>query len=140
MPCPHRLGADILGVLCKPLFPLSADVALAHHERWKGRGYSVGLAGEPTAWSGRSVAIVDFLDALTMDRCYRPAFSDKRAPQMLVQQRRIGFDPNLVDACLARAPAMTHLRDRVDACPPCLSNPADDTAVAPEPLYWVRGA
>jgi putative two-component system response regulator len=49
-------------------------VALTHHERWDGTGYPSRLAGEAIPLSGRIVAVVDFFDALTMDRCYRPAF------------------------------------------------------------------
>jgi hypothetical protein len=58
-------------------------VALAHHERWDGSGYPSKLAGEAIPLSGRIVAVVDFFDALTMDRCYRPAFDDDQALEML---------------------------------------------------------
>jgi len=74
-----RLGAEILGSSRIPLFALAAEVALHHHERWDGTGYPRGLAGEDIPLSGRIVAVVDYFDALTMDRCYRPAFADDRA-------------------------------------------------------------
>jgi putative two-component system response regulator len=74
---PHpKIGAEILGRSRIPLFQLAAEVALSHHERWDGSGYPSRLAGEAIPLSGRIVAVVDFFDALTMDRCYRPAFSD----------------------------------------------------------------
>ncbi len=108
-----RMGADILGRSRIPLFQLAAEVALAHHERWDGKGYPSGLAGEAIPLSGRIVAVVDFFDALTMDRCYRPALADDVALDMLRQERGAAFDPQVVDAFLAAAPDMLALRDRI---------------------------
>ncbi len=73
------------------------EVAQAHHERWDGGGYPSQLAGEDIALSGRIVAVVEFFDALTMDRCYRPAFSDAAALKMLQDERGRAFDPHVVD-------------------------------------------
>jgi putative two-component system response regulator len=113
--CDHpRIGAEILGRSRIPLFQLAAEVALAHHERWDGSGYPAGLAGESIPLSGRIVAVVDFYDALTMDRCYRPAFSDERALAMLAEQRGRAFDPRVVDSFLAHADALRAVRDRVN--------------------------
>jgi putative two-component system response regulator len=112
------MGAKILGSSRIPLFQLAAEAALAHHERWDGTGYPSGLASEAIPLSGRIVAIVDFFDALTMDRCYRPAFSDDRALEMLLAQRAKAFDPALVDAFLADAPGMIALRDHINRLQP----------------------
>ncbi len=109
-----RIGAEILGRSRIPLFQLAAELALTHHERWDGGGYPQGLAGAAIPLSGRIVAIVDFYDALTMDRCYRPAFSDEEALSMLKAQRGLGFDPQLVDVFLDQAPAMRELRDSLN--------------------------
>ena len=51
-----------------------------HHERWDGRGYPDGLAGEDIPMAARVFAVADALDALTTDRPYRPAgsFADAR--------------------------------------------------------------
>jgi putative two-component system response regulator len=97
-------------------------VALSHHERWDGRGYPEGRAGEDIPLSGRIVAIVDCFDALTMDRCYRPAFDDAQALRMLQAERGQAFDPRIVDAFVAAAPAMCELRDRINADRPTLDN------------------
>ena len=75
------MGADILGPPTSP-FQLAAEVALHHHERWDGGGYPAGPSGR-IPLSGRIVAVVDFFDALTMDRCYRPAYDDEVALEML---------------------------------------------------------
>ncbi len=109
-----RIGAEILGRSRIALFRLAAEVALAHHERWDGTGYPSQLAGESIPLSGRIVAVVDFFDALTMDRCYRPAFSDERALQMLAEQRGLAFDPQVVDAFIANADSLIDIRNQVN--------------------------
>jgi putative two-component system response regulator len=109
-----RIGAEILGRSRIPLFQLAAEVALTHHERWDGGGYPAGTAGDAIPLSGRIVAVVDFFDALTMDRCYRPALPDAVALQMLAEQRGKAFDPDVVDAFLAHADEMMAVRDAVN--------------------------
>jgi putative two-component system response regulator len=113
-----EMGAKILGSSRIPLFRLAAEVALSHHERWNGEGYPSGLAGEAIPISGRIVAIADFFDALTMDRCYREAFSDERALQMLQAERGHAFDPRLVDLFIAHAPEFIALRDHINRIQP----------------------
>jgi putative two-component system response regulator len=110
-----RIGAEILGRSRIPLFQLAAETALTHHERWDGQGYPAGLTGEAIPLSGRIVAVVDFFDALTMDRCYRPAFSDARALQMLLEERGRAFDPHVVDAFIAHSAELIALRDHINA-------------------------
>ncbi|MFG6487033.1 HD-GYP domain-containing protein [Roseateles sp. BYS78W] len=113
-----EMGADILGRSRVPLFRLAAEVALTHHERWDGGGYPRGLAGEAIPLSGRIVAVVDFFDALTMDRCYRKAFADDVALAMLVEQRGMAFDPEVVDCFVANVAAMIELREQINRKPP----------------------
>jgi len=115
------LGASILGQSRIPLFRMAADVALTHHERWDGTGYPNRLSGEQIPLGGRLVAVVDFFDALTMDRCYRKAFTDQRALDMLRAQRGHAFDPRLVDVFLEAAPRFIALRDRINALQPRFS-------------------
>ncbi len=135
-----RIGAEILGRSRIPLFQLAAEAALTHHERWDGQGYPSGLAGSAIPLSGRIVAVVDYFDALTMDRCYRPAFSDETALQMLQAQRGVAFDPHIVDCFLAHADELTALRDRINVDRPGLADlsglpdaPAATRTVAPAP-------
>ncbi len=119
------MGADILGRSRVPLFQLAAEVALTHHERWDGGGYPRGLAGEAIPPSGRIVAVADYFDALTMDRCYRKAFSDDVAVAMLLEQRGVAFDPRVVDAFVCNLAAMTELRERINANPPTFEQLAE---------------
>lgn len=108
------IGAEILGRSRIPLFQLAAEVAMTHHERWDGGGYPAGRAGEAIPLSGRIVSVVDFFDALTMDRCYRPALPDAQVLDMLAQQRGKAFDPHVVDTFLAHADELILLRDAVN--------------------------
>ncbi len=112
-----KIGADILGRTRIPLFQLAAEVALSHHERYDGTGYPSRLAGEAIPLSGRIVAVVDFFDALTMARCYRPAFSDEKALGMLAAERGKAFDPAMVDCFLAHSDQLIRLRDCINQSP-----------------------
>ena len=113
-----KMGADILGRSRIPLFQLAAELALSHHEKWDGSGYPSALAGEDIPISGRIVAVVDFFDALTMDRVYRKAFAYETALEMLHKERGHSFDPGIVDTFLANADALIALRERInDTCP-----------------------
>lgn len=108
------IGAQILGGTRISLFDLAAEIALSHHERWDGQGYPAGKSGEQIPLVGRIVAVVDFFDALTMDRCYRKAFADDVALNMLASQRGLAFDPNIVDVFLANSGEMIALRERIN--------------------------
>lgn len=108
-----RMGAEILGRSRIPLFQLAAELALSHHERWDGSGYPSQLAGLAIPLSGRIVAIVDFFDALTMDRVYRPALPVDVALPMLLAQRGKAFDPEIVDTFMANVVELNALRERI---------------------------
>lgn len=116
------IGAEILGRSRIPLFRLAADVARTHNERWDGSGYPRGLSGESIPLGGRIVAVVDFFDALTMDRVYRRAFPDAQALAMLAEQRGAAFDPQIVDCFLAHAGEFVALRDAVNRRQPTFTD------------------
>ena len=120
------LGAQLLGRVRAPLFRRAAEVAMTHHERWDGGGYPLGLAGSAIPVAGRLVAVVDFFDALTMARSYRPAYSDTVALQMMAAQRGFAFDPLIVDTYLANADALIAMRERINAQPPSFETLLDD--------------
>ena len=81
----------------KPL----ADVILYHHERWDGRGYPRGLAGEEIPILSRIISIVDAYDAMVNDRCYRKAMLPERAKQEIRDNAGTQFDPCLAFDFLA---------------------------------------
>ncbi len=69
-----------------------------HHERYDGRGYPDGLAGERIPLPARVFAVADALDALTTDRPYRPACSFATARGEIHQGSATQFCPTVVAA------------------------------------------
>ena len=71
-----------------------------HHERWDGRGYPDGLAGEEIPPAARVFAVADALDALTTDRPYRRATDWATARIEIIAGSGTQFDPAVVDALM----------------------------------------
>ena len=67
-----------------------------HHERWDGRGYPDGLAGDEIPLAARVFAVADALDALMTDRPYRPATGFDAARSEIVAGAGTQFDPDIV--------------------------------------------
>ncbi len=82
---------------------VAAQIADAHHEKWDGSGYPEGLAGEAIPLSARLMAVADVFDALSSKRVYKESFDFERAVSIVTEGRGRHFDPDLVDAFLARA-------------------------------------
>jgi len=72
-----------------------------HHERWDGKGYPHGKAGEDIPLLGRIMAIVDVYDALTSVRPYKKAFEFEAAVDIIMQGRGTQFDPQIADVFYA---------------------------------------
>ena len=72
-----------------------SDICYAHHERWDGRGYPQGLAGEDIPIAARILSIVDVYDALVNERCYKPPMSYDEAKQLILDGAGTQFDPGL---------------------------------------------
>lgn len=107
------IGAQILGGRETPLLKASEIIALTHHERWDGKGYPYGLAGEEIPLFGRIVAVVDVFDALTHERCYKPAIETSVALQILREARGTQFDPDALDAFLSVSPLIIEVNERM---------------------------
>ncbi len=73
-------------------------VVRSHHERWDGKGYPDGLAGEDIPLAARVFAVADTLDALTTDRPYRPGRSFPEARGIITGGSGTQFDPTAVEA------------------------------------------
>src|SRR5205814_10179263 len=68
----HTLvGAEILERVRFPY--LVVLVVRAHHEKWDGTGYPMGLKATEIPLGARILSAVDYLDALASDRQYRRA-------------------------------------------------------------------
>ncbi len=75
-------------------------IVRAIHERWDGKGYPDGLAGEQIPLEARIIALVDTYQALISDRPYRKKFSKEKAIKKLQDETGKQFDPKLVQAFL----------------------------------------
>ena len=89
-------GYRILEGSSSEVLRMAATIALTHHERVDGQGYTRRLAGREIPVEGRIVAIVDVFDALTTDRVYRAALPVAEALE--VMRGDVGhFDPELLE-------------------------------------------
>lgn len=68
-----------------------------HHEKWNGSGYPYNLAGTDIPLLGRLMAIVDVYEALTSERCYKPALDHQTAVDVILRGKGTDFDPILID-------------------------------------------
>lgn len=90
------LGMEVL--LDQRGIPLPAlQVVERHHERYGGKGYARGLAGDAIGAFGMIGAIVDCYDAITSDRCYHQGMSAHEALTRMYEWRTRDFHPDLVE-------------------------------------------
>ncbi len=75
----------------------AAQIVRHHHERFDGKGYPDGLAGEEIPLAARIFSVADALDAMTTDRPYRPGFTLDRAREEIRAGAGTQFDPAVVD-------------------------------------------
>ena len=89
----------------------------SHHERWDGRGYPHGLAGEEIPLTARVLCVADVYDALTSVRSYKRAFTHDEAMEIMRQDVGKQFDPALYEAFVevmrTAVPATTVNRPRL---------------------------
>lgn len=72
-----------------------AEYILDHHERWDGKGYPQGLAGEKIPILSRVISVVDSYDAMTHDRVYKKAISEEKAKTEILNNAGTQFDPQI---------------------------------------------
>jgi len=77
------------------------DIPYAHHEKWDGTGYPLGLKGEQIPLVARIFAVVDVWDALRSDRLYRTSWSVEKVRKHLRSLAGTHFDPHVLKVCLA---------------------------------------
>ena len=103
-PVVHNLAALPPGPVSQgpnPFLQEAATIALSHHERWDGRGYPHGLAGEDIPLVARIVTLVDVFDALTSCRPYREAMGEPEALAIIQEGVGSQFDPRVHAAFVA---------------------------------------
>jgi len=97
-----------------------------HHEWWNGGGYPDGLRFEQIPLGARILRVADAYAALTDERPFRPALSEKQAREHLLEWIGLEFDPGVVKALLSLEP-FDELRSYYkEDTPPDLSGIAED--------------
>jgi HD-GYP domain-containing protein (c-di-GMP phosphodiesterase class II) len=108
----------------------AVEVIRCHHERWDGKGYPNGLAGEAIPAGARVFSVADAFDAMTSDRAYRKALPFDRACQEIADGAGSQFDPAVVDAFTAIVPELPGLHAALHAGPAGRGGPVDSLAHA----------
>jgi putative nucleotidyltransferase with HDIG domain len=88
-----KIGARIL--LRMASLREAIPYVLYHHERWDGKGYPSGKAGEEIPVEARVLAVADAFDAMTSDRPYRRALSREEALAEVERCACTQFDPKI---------------------------------------------
>ena len=76
---------------------VSYEICRHHHERFDGKGYPDGLAGDAIPLTAQLVSVADVYDALVNERCYKDAFSPEEAFHMIVNGECGVFSPRLME-------------------------------------------
>lgn len=108
-----EIGERMFARSRQPVLRAAAIIAGQHHERWDGKGYPRGLAGEQIHIYGRIAALADVFDALASERCYKPAWPMPRIMEAITADRGRAFDPKLVDLLLGHLDEFLAIRARL---------------------------
>lgn len=106
-----------------------AEGILAHHERWDGGGYPLGLRGEKIPLISRIIALADAYDVMISGRPYQKAMSVNQALKEIKRCAGTQFDPRL-------AKLFIDMISRKESCKPFKGEPGipePTAAVSPFP-------
>jgi putative two-component system response regulator len=95
-------NGDAQGIGPLDFLLVAREIAGGHHEKWDGNGYPQGLAGDGIPVSARLMALADVFDALISRRVYKAAMPPDEVRRILLEGRAKHFDPDIVDAYMAR--------------------------------------
>ena len=93
------IGAKILENISE--FPDISLGAMYHHERYDGKGYPKGIAGENIPEQARIIAVADCYDAITSNRSYRNMLRPHEARDRIEKDKGKQFDPHFADIMLS---------------------------------------
>lgn len=88
------LGSNLVETL--GLDPVIPAIILNHHENFDGSGYPNKKMGDQIPIEARIIRITDTYDALTSDRTYHPAYTSRKALDIMEQEHQY-FDPQLLE-------------------------------------------
>jgi putative two-component system response regulator len=111
------VGADALGAAVEQ-FPdadflrIARDIAAAHHERFDGSGYPLGLVGQNIPLAARIVSLADVYDALTSKRVYKATYGHEISRAIIQEESGAQFDSEIVTAFLETEPEFVKIREQ----------------------------
>lgn len=76
------------------------DGARYHHERYDGKGYPEGKAGNDIPLIARIICVADSYDAMNTDRVYRKKLSREQIINEITKNKGLQFDPQIADIML----------------------------------------
>ncbi len=90
-----NIGVHILSnaTIFKDILPIVEH----HHERFDGKGYPGGLAGEEIPYLARIAAVADSFDAMSSRRAYRESLPKEKILSEFMRCRGTQFDPEIDD-------------------------------------------
>ena len=88
----------LAGIEDPEFIQMACDVAAYHHEKYNGKGYPEGLAGEDIPLCARIMAVADVYDALKEPRCYKEAFPLEEVYEIMQDDAGSHFDPSIIKA------------------------------------------
>lgn len=91
------VGAEMLAGSSSTVVQMGEVIARAHHEKWNGTGYPLGLREEEIPLVARICAVCDVFDALVSDRPYKTAWPVDEALAELRSLAGRHLDPELVE-------------------------------------------
>jgi len=99
-----------------PFLADACDIIYSHQERYDGTGYPRGLKGKEIPLGARIFSVADTLDAITVDRVYRPKQTYQAAREEIKRWSGRQFDPDVVNAFLEMPEKLWEdLRKDIDA-------------------------
>lgn len=104
------MGAQILANITE--FPQLVTGARWHHERYDGKGYPDGIAGDEIPVEARMIAIADAYDAMSSRRSYRDVLAQDYIRGELVKGKGTQFDPVFTEVMLEMIDADTSYQMR----------------------------
>lgn len=93
-----KIGADILSS-CRRFDKISA-IILHHHERFDGKGYPSGTAGDEIPLGSRVIAVCDSIDAMASNRAYRKALPLDTVRSEIEKNKGLMYDPEIAKTIL----------------------------------------
>ncbi len=124
-------GSDILARMdmlgSEEYLRYAYNICRYHHERWDGKGYPEGLAGNAIPICAQVVGLADCYDALMTDRVYKAAYPGPEAASMILNGDCGVFSPVLLE-CFK---AVRHEMERLAAAYADGLSPRNDAIRAP---------